>query len=282
MLVAKIAKHLGLPVVNMEDGRFKREEDFHDEWAASVLPEQVLVKESFEVCTAPENRFILELLGDLQDRRVLDLGSGLGEAAVFFALRGARVTVCDLSSGMLAVASRVASYHGVDVTLHRAPAEETGLPDASFDVVYAGNALHHVDTERALDEIKRVLVPGGLFVSWDPLAHNPLINIYRRMATEVRTHDEHPLRMRDLDLFRARFRDVQWRCFWFLTLVIFLRFYLVERVHPSKERYWKKILTDAERLSPIYRRLEAWDKSILSVAPWLGRFCWNIVVWGRK
>ena len=35
--------------------------------------------------------------------------------------------------------------------------------------------------------------------------------------------------------------DVRYDCFWFSTLWIFLRFYVVvSRVHPSKERYWKK------------------------------------------
>lgn len=281
-VVAEIGLLLGQAVSGPRDDRLRREEAFHDGWASSVRPEEVMVHQTFESCTAPENRFILQLLGDLKGKRLLDLGSGFGEASVYFAMRGARVTACDLSGGMLEIASRVAAHHGVTVALHRAPAEKTGLPDGSFAIVYAGNLLHHVDVAAALDEIRRVLTPGGVFVSWDPLAHNPLINLYRRMANAVRTSDEHPLKIRDLELFRARFQDVQQRCFWLFTLAVFLRFYLWERVHPSHERYWKKILTDAPRLSSFYRRLEAWDNRVLSAAPWLGRYCWNIVVWCRK
>lgn len=265
----------------MSAERLRSEQAFHDDWAASTRPEDVLVRESFEACTAPEHRYILERLGDLRGRRLLDLGSGLGEAAVYFALRGAEVTACDLSAGMLGVVGRVAARHGVRVTLRQAPAERTGLPAGGFDIVYAGNLLHHVDIPATLDEVRRVLVPGGVFVSWDPLAHNPLINVYRRMAAALRTPDEHPLRMRELELFRERFGEVSHRCFWLTSLAVFLRFYL-EGAHPSRERYWKKILKEAERLRPFYERLERWDRALLAALPFLGRYCWNIVVWARK
>lgn len=262
--------------------RLRSEEEFHDRWAAGESPGQVLVRESFEAATAPENRLVLEIFGDLRGKRILDLGCGLGEGAVYFATRGAEVTACDLSAGMLDMASRVAALHGVKLAFQQSPAEATGLPGGSFDLVYAANLLHHVDTPRALDEIQRLLAPGGTFATWDPLAHNPVINVYRRMACAVRTADEHPLRMNDLPLFQSRFRDVQWRCFWLAAQAVFLRFYLWERVHPGRERYWKKILTDAARLEPFYRPLESLDRKVLKVLPWLERYCWNIVVWGRK
>lgn len=72
--------------------------------------------------------------------------------------------------------------------------------------------------------ILHALKPGGTLVSWDPLRHNPVINVYRRMAMPVRTEDEHPLHIRDLRSFRSRFVDVRHECFWFCTLAIFLRF----------------------------------------------------------
>lgn len=262
----------------VDAARLAREEAFHDGWASSVRAEEVMVRESFEACTAPEHRHILTELGDLKGRSLLDLGCGLGEASVYFATRGAAVTACDLSGEMLETTKRVAAHHGVTVKTHQAPAEKTGLPDGLFDVVYAGNMLHHVDIPVVLDEIRRVLRPGGVFVSWDPLAHNPIINVYRRLAAGMRTEDEHPIQWSELSLFQDRFTSVRWRCYWLSTLLIFLKFYLVDRVHPSSERYWKKILTDAHKLGPLYRPLERLDCLILRLAPWLGRYCWNIVV----
>ena len=46
----------------------------------------------------------------------------------------------------------------------------------------------------------RALKPGGMFFSYDPLTYNPLINVYRRMATAVRTTDEAPLTVADIRL----------------------------------------------------------------------------------
>jgi len=281
-VVSEIGSLLGLATIPYRDARIDREEDFHDEWAESVKSEQVMVHKAFEVCTAPENCFILGLMGDLRGKRILDLGCGLGEGAVYFALQGADVTACDLSAQMLELTRAVAALHGTEIEIHQSSAEDTGLPGGYFDIVYAGNLLHHVDLSRTLDEIRRVLVPGGRFYTWDPLAHNFAINFYRRMAKSVRTADEHPLRMSDFSLFEECFKDVDCRFFWLLTLAVFFRFYFWERVHPSRERYWKKILTEADRLSAFYGFFEKWDKRILRAFPWLGRYCWNIVVWGRK
>ncbi len=261
---------------------FDREERFHDQWAESIAPSDVKVFEFFEACTSPENRLIRSWLGNLKGKRLLELGCGAGEASVFFALCGADVTATDISGGMLDVVRRVAQLHGTEVSTEKALADEIPFADESFDVVYTANLLHHVDIPATLDEARRVLKPGGVFVSWDPLDHNPLINIYRRIATKVRTDDEHPLTMADLRHFRERFSTVQYETTWFFTLWIFLRFYLIERADPNKERYWKKIIDEHQRLESIYMRLERLDKVILRTFPFLRRYCWNIVIMAIK
>ena len=260
------------------DATLGREESFHDEWAASVDLEQVLVDESFEACTAPECRWLMEQLGDIAGKRILDLGCGIGEAAVYFAKHGAHVTASDLSAGMLRVAARLAARHGVCLETAKCSATDVSLPDETFDIVYAGNLLHHVEIEPTLREVHRLLKPGGVFVSWDPIKHNPLIKIYRRVAADVRTRDEHPLAMRETRTFRQIFRSVRYECFWLFTLWIFLRFLLIERVSPNKERYWKKIIIEHERLEPIYRRWARVDRWVLRAFPFLKRFCWNIAL----
>lgn len=273
---------LGCQARPPEVTRIQAESQFHDDWAHSVDPADVRVRETFELPTAPEHRFILASVGDLRGKKVLDLGSGLGEAAVYFALQGAHVTACDVSPAMLDVVRRVALRHGVHVELQEAPAERTGLPDAAFDLVYAGNVLHHVDTPETLREICRLLKPGGVLASWDPLAHNPIINVYRRLASAVRTADEHPLRMQDVELFAQWFRDVRFRCFWLTSQLVFLKFFVVDRVHPSKDRYWKRIFSHYDTIKTMYGFLSSVDGVILKACPWLGRYCWNIVVLARK
>ncbi|MBL0033465.1 MAG: methyltransferase domain-containing protein [Bacteroidetes bacterium] len=113
-------------------------------------------------------------------------------------------------------------------------------PD-NIDYVYIANTLHHVDFDKCTNEIYRVLKPGGKNVVIGSLKHNPIINIYRRMATKVRTEDESPLNINVVDKLK-NFSSVQYDTFWFCNFWIFIRFYLIEKVHPNDEPYWKVFL----------------------------------------
>ena len=120
----------------------------------------------------------------------------------------------------------------------------------------------------------------GMFVSWDPVAYNPVINYYRRNAMEVRTEDEHPLRLQDIRTVRAFFRSSHTRWFWLSTLAIFCIMALVQRRNPNKERYWKKVVEEADQWAWLYRPLELLDKALLLI-PFLRPLCWNVVIIGR-
>lgn len=262
-----------------EEKRLAAEERFHDDWASGIDVAAIDVIGMNEALTAPEMRYIVSSLGDLKGKRVLDVGCGLGEAGVYFALKGADVTVTDLSETMLAVAQRLARLHGVAVTTHKAAAESLSLPDdQQFDVIYVGNLFHHVDIASTLERLCALLKPEGVLVSWDPVAYNPLINVYRRIATDVRTADEHPITVADLDTFREHFRHVETRYFWFSTLIIFIIMALVQLRNPNKERYWKKVVEEADRWAPLYRPLEKLDRFLLGIFPFLGLLCWNVVI----
>jgi SAM-dependent methyltransferase len=267
----------------MSDGHktLDREEAFHDQWASAVEPASVPVRESFTLPTCPENRWIHASLGDVRGRTVLELGAGLGEASAWFAMHGANVIATDLSGGMLEVARRVAQLHGAAITPVQMDGAVLALADASVDVVYGANVLHHVDQARCIAEVHRVLRPGGVAVFWDPLRYNPAINVYRRMATEVRTVDEHPLGMDDLRLLRRAFRSVEPRFFWLATLGVFVWFFVGRRVHPNAERYWKKIISDYASIAPLYRALAVLDAVLLRI-PGLRWWAWNMAVVCRK
>jgi 2-polyprenyl-3-methyl-5-hydroxy-6-metoxy-1,4-benzoquinol methylase len=260
-----------------------RERRFHDGWASRTAVSDVHVRAAFEAVTAPENRFILGRMGDLRGRRVLDLGSGLGEAAVYFALRGARVTATDISPEMCALARRAGQEHGGEIEAVATPVERLDVPAESFDVVYGANLLHHVaDIDSTLAAVRRALRPGGRCFFWDPLAYNPVINLYRRMATAVRTPDEHPLDFGVLRLFRRHFVGVRHREFWLTTLVLFAKYYLVDRVHPNADRYWKRILDeDPSRIGWWFSPLQRLDQVLLRL-PLVRRLAWNTVIWADR
>jgi len=258
-----------------------RERAHHDRWAGTIDTSRINVAAAFEGSTSPENRFILDKLSPLPGKRLLELGTGAGEASAYFALRGCDCVATDLSTGMLKCCAELAKRHGVSVEICACHAEILPFPDESFDVVYAANLLHHVNPVRVLEEMQRVLKPGGQACFWDPLRHNPIINVYRRMASEVRSEDENPLDIRVVDQVRRLFSRVEFDTFWFATLWLFLRFYLVERVDPNQERYWKKIVDEEPRLRHGYRRLERIDR-IVKKLPWMRRFAWNIAVVATK
>jgi 2-polyprenyl-3-methyl-5-hydroxy-6-metoxy-1,4-benzoquinol methylase len=264
-------------------GRKQAEEIFHDEWAASVDVTKIDVRQMNEACTAPEMRFIRQQLGELRGRTLLDVGCGLGEASVYFAMEGATVTASDISPGMCDAAKRLAAANGVSIDTHVAAVEDMRLAaDRQFDVIYTGNTLHHADLPVMLDRILPHLKPGGTFVSWDPVAYNPLINVYRAMAKEVRTEDEHPLRLRDVREVRSRFETSETRWFWFTTLLIFVLMAVVQFRSPNKERYWKKVVEEADSWAWLYRPLAALDRALLTVLPFLRPLCWNVVIIGRR
>lgn len=260
----------------------QRERTFHDQWAESIEVQGIRVNDYFEACTAPENRFILGHLGDVNGKALLDLGCGAGENSVYFALKGAHCTATDYSSGMVEKALQLAAANGVQIEGRTMNAMQLEFPADTFDIVYAANLLHHLPEPRAtLREIHRVLKPGGKLCFWDPLRHNPVINIYRRIATEVRTKDERALDIGITKFVQSLFRETVYDTFWLATLWIFLRFYLIERVHPNRERYWKKIIAEQARLEPTYCRLERLDR-LLKQVPFMKRFAWNIAVVATK
>ena len=266
----------------MQDDILQKEQQFHDQWAAVIDVDGIRVADYFEACTAPENRFILQQLGDLHGKYLLDLGCGAGENSVYFATKGARCIAADYSPGMVDVALKLAAANQVQVEGKVVNAMAIDFPDNTFDIVYASNLLHHIpDPRLAIQEMYRVLKPGGKACFWDPLKHNPVINVYRRMATEVRTEDETPLDITIIDFVRSRFAATHYDTFWLATLWIFLRFYLIEKVNPNKERYWKKIILEHDRLKPDYQRLETLD-GVLKKLPLMKRFAWNLAVVATK
>jgi ubiquinone/menaquinone biosynthesis C-methylase UbiE len=260
----------------------QRETAFHDAWAGSTPVDDVLVRECFQAPTALENRFILSRMGNLRGKRLLDIGAGLGESSVYFALQGAQVTMTDISPGMVQAGRELARRHGVEVEGIVSQAEDLGVAAETFDFVYIANTIHHVrDRDALFQKIHRALKPGGFFFSYDPLAYNPAINIYRRMATEVRTEDEAPLTRADLQLARTYFPNLQHREFWISALLLFVKYYAVDRVHPNQDRYWKRILQETPESLRWWMPLRAVDAALTRL-PLLRWLAWNMVMWGEK
>ncbi|MCC3763487.1 class I SAM-dependent methyltransferase [Glycomyces sp. TRM65418] len=90
--------------------------------------------------------------------RVLDLGAGTGKLTATLIAMGVDVVAVEPDPAMLTELRR--SLPGVDA--QSGSAEAIPLPDASVDLVLAGNAMHWFDMAVAGPEIARVLAPGGI------------------------------------------------------------------------------------------------------------------------
>ncbi len=97
---------------------------------------------------------------------VLEIGGGMGTDLAQFARHGARVTDIDLSIGHLRLAQENFRLRGLDGQFIHHDAETLPFPDASFDLVYSNGVLHHTpNTRQVVDEIFRVLRPGGRVIA---------------------------------------------------------------------------------------------------------------------
>jgi demethylmenaquinone methyltransferase / 2-methoxy-6-polyprenyl-1,4-benzoquinol methylase len=111
--------------------------------------------------------------------RALDLATGTGDLAFALAARGARVVGLDVTLRMieLAIAKRAGASHVGGATAHPAPVapgfivgdmQALPFPSRSFDIVTTGYGLRNVpDLATAIEEIHRVLSPGGRMLSLD-------------------------------------------------------------------------------------------------------------------
>jgi ubiquinone/menaquinone biosynthesis methyltransferase len=127
---------------------------------------------------------LVGMSGAVTGARVLDLACGTGDIAYLLAERGARVTGLDVTHEML----RRARAKGRGVAFVTGDMMALPFPDARFHVVTAGYAVRNVpELVPALAEIRRVLRPGGVFLSLDfNRPANPLVRgVYLGYLTAV-------------------------------------------------------------------------------------------------
>lgn len=118
---------------------------------------------------------LIDCISALPPRRALalDCGTGSGQAASSLATRFDRVVATDPSFDQLrhAIAAPNVEYR-------RAAADDSGLPDASVDLVTAAQALHWFDIAAFFREARRVLVREGVMAAWgygDPTIDEPAL-----------------------------------------------------------------------------------------------------------
>jgi len=198
----------------MED-RADRERGFHDRRFAD--DPRTRLGPVYRAAAAGRRRYrsLAVELGTGAD--VLEVGCGRGGLSRALGSAARSVVGVDLSPVAVAQARAAAEASGIDVEFRVMDAESLEFPDASFDLVCGSGILHHVDLERATEEIIRVLRAGGSALFLEPLGHNPLINLFRRFTPRLRSIDERPLLGSDLAALEGRLGEVSVERFALLT-----------------------------------------------------------------
>lgn len=255
------------------------EMNFHDGWGNSAHIDGIDVHKYFTAETSVDYKLAKKKLGKLGNKRILDLGCGLGESAVYFALQGAQVTAVDISPRMLNCVKRLSKKYKVagKLKIVESPAEKLPFKDGSFDLIFGGNVLHHVDIIKTSRETNRILKKGGKAVFIEPLGYNPLIQFYRKLAKDKRTMMERPFTFRDIRYLSEGFKKSSHTEQQLLTTLIFVWFFFGERLHPSKVRYWKKIIDESERYAKPFKIFKNIDHLVLKL-PFIKRLCWSTVI----
>jgi len=101
-----------------------------------------------------------------RNKRVLEIGCGIGTDTINFARYGARVTAVDLSGKSLEIARQRAAVFGLQdrIRFHQGDAEELSkfVPVEAYDLVYSFGVIHHTPhPERVLNEARSYTQPGS-------------------------------------------------------------------------------------------------------------------------
>ena len=197
-----------------------------------------------------------------EGKKFLDFGCGNGENGIFAATNGATVNGIDISPEGIENSIANAKNYGVsDLCVHQVmDGENLEFEDSSFDYAVEYGVLHHVELDKSLSELRRVLKKDGQMICIEALRHNPFIHAYRKMTPHLRTEweVEHILGVESLDIFKKYFEKVNVKFFHLTSLVL---------VPFRKTPFFPKLLKLFDKI----------DSIILSKT-FIGKFGWIMIV----
>jgi SAM-dependent methyltransferase len=207
-----------------------------------------------------------QLLGSVEGKSVLDFGCGMGEEAMYFAKLGAKVTAIDISQQGIEITKKRAAFNGLTdrVTALVMQATPTEFPPESFDVVHGLGILHHLDLDKGLQEVKRVLKPGGVGIFLEPMGNSRFIENWKNRIQKMLgkklnltpvTEDEENLKLNELEKHAGLFSS--------------FNLYPYRLVYRVRKLFVPRFLHD---------RVQVFDYYLLRIAPFLKRYAGAVVI----
>ena len=207
--------------------------------------------------------FFAYLEDNTRNSEILDYGCGIGSfTEKIIKYNPKKIIGIDISEVSINKAKKKAEELKINVDYRVDNCEKTSFDNNSFDIVYGTGILHHLQTEKCLDEIYRILKSNGNLIFIEPLGTNPIINLYRKLTPNSRSKDEHPLVNQDFKYINKKFIDTKIKYYGFLTL-IFFPFYR----SPNR--------------SKLFRLLAALDQYLFKLK-FFQLFAWSVLVVAKK
>lgn len=104
-----------------------------------------------------------DLISDLEQRSVLDLGSGRGKFLIEATRRGIKAVGLELNQDYINMTLSRAKLEGIEVEVRQGSGEVLPFGSEIFDFINIAEVIEHVaDPKKVMSEVFRVLKPGGL------------------------------------------------------------------------------------------------------------------------
>lgn len=263
--------------------RARSERSFYDQYADKLTAEQLSPLAVFAP-TCLENAYVLSQLGDLKDKRILDIGCGQGDTSVFLALQGARVCAIDVADKMVELTEALAQVHKVDdrVEGQAVRVEDMKYPDEYFDLIFADGVLHHLDMPLAVPNLVRVMKKGGRGIFLEPQKGSIFSEIYRHFAKDLRTPDERPLEKRDFEFLAGQFGRLEHREYHLVSLLLFTMRFVTLKLSGKAFPYWMDEVRQGKYHPGLLRFLQRVDEALFRCLPFLRRYTWMTVISVQK
>jgi len=165
----------------------KTDKEVYDLWHLQRAKE-----ESSPEIIQPWHRTVARLLPDINRAKLLEIGCGRGDFALWLARKYPRATITGIDFSDTAITAALAKLpgSGLSVSFVVEDAENLRLPSESFDQVISCECIEHVPRPEAMArEIARVLKPGGNFILTTENYFNGML-----LAWLVSWHRRHPFK----------------------------------------------------------------------------------------
>ena len=152
-----------------------------------------------------QKRILNELVKTFDNKELLEIGSHFWVNLLKNKSTPKKISCINISEVELQKGIDANNNPKMNIDFQLMDGNNLTFEDESFDVVYGGAILHHLDVDRSVGHIHRVLKQNGYILFTEPLNINPLYKLYRKLNPKERTPDEHALVSSDMRILRDNF-----------------------------------------------------------------------------